>query len=243
MRKIFNLIMISAFCGYQAKADLPPKPSYKDFAKLTQNSPFGVKKPAPVQAPVVAPPANTTLMLTGVTKLADGWSVGVSDKKNPTRGVISLSSNQSVDGISIVKVEQDPDNYRNTKVTVKQGGATYTLKFDSAEVEKGIQESAKQSQQAVQKLEQQAAAPQAQPQPVQGDQGSEEYKRAREEMMREAAELRKMRESGNTGDDYQKRRQALMEKANELRRDWRSRRRGGDEASPGGNDGGDRRRR
>lgn len=241
MKNFTKLLISSVLCVNYASAEAPPKPNMGSFRDLLTNSPFGKKAPD-VVAPVQVVPQTTTYTLTGVSATADGWLVGIKDKKDPKKNIRLRSNGDPVDGISIVEVKQNRQNYRNTEVIIRQGGSNFSISFDTAAVEKSIQQSVKSNEQAIQQ-----AQAQTQPQNPPGEQNnnqenSEAYRQARENMMREAAELRKMRESGNTGEDYEQRRKELMEKANQIRQDYHGRRRGGDENGRDNNGGGERRR-
>lgn len=238
MKHLPKLLILSMLGAHCASAAPPPKPNMSNYRDLLINSPFGQKKPEVVETPQVVAP-TTTYILAGVSATAEGWLVGIKDKKNPNERITLRSDGEPVNGISIVEVKQDRRNYRNTEVIIKQGVTKFSISFDTAAVEKSIQQSVKESERVVHNTQSQ----QQPPNPSTSNQNdNNEQRQAREEMMREAAELRKMRESGNTGEEYEKRRQALMEKANEMRRDYRGRRRGGDENGRDNNDGGDRAR-
>lgn len=231
MKNCINAFLLSSLLAATAFGAAPKSPKYSDYAVLLSRSPFGKKVPPAVEiAPVVE--TKSTLTLTGLSRLSDGWMITLMDATKPTERIIIMNGADHPSGVSVVEVHQDPSDYTKTSVVVKQGGRNFKVGFNMLEIEKNIARAVKTNQAskpAVAKTGSAGNAPKST--------SNAEYEKKRNEMMKEAEALRKMRDAGNEGDEYTQRRKALMEKANEMRGEWRQRRRGSESSG-----GGDRRR-
>jgi len=217
--KIFTLSLLIVSCVVSLSTAAEPKsPKYNDYARLLNNSPFGKKAPPPV---IEAPPVvetKSTLGIMGASKVADGWIVTLVDAKKPSERFMVHSNKGSVNGVSVVSVEQDLNNYRNTTAVVSEGGKTYKVTFDTPTIDKNIANSVKAQKNIAKDKTRRLGSSGG------GSERGAEYDKLRKEMMKEAEALRKMRDSGSTGAEYQKRKKELLEKSAEMRSRWRQRR-------------------
>lgn len=118
-------------------AAAPRNPSIQEYSKLTEPSPFILKK---VELPTATQkPVNTSLSLRGVVKMDDGWWATVVDRKDPTKPITLREGKPAGErGISLSKVMQNVGDYKKTQVVVNMGGRLLTVGYNTAEIKKNL---------------------------------------------------------------------------------------------------------
>lgn len=110
-----------------AVAAPPQKFPLQKYASLWLNSPF-TTKPVVNSGEVAKDNPLNDWALGGITKFPDGWFVVLLNKKNPEERKLILPSGQS--DFKVVQVVEDPEDYRNTKVTLSADGQQGEVVYD-----------------------------------------------------------------------------------------------------------------
>lgn len=130
MNRIFLTILltlISLVMLVPASADVPKKQALGRYSRLWSKSPFTVPPAKEDQGPVVS--ALEDYVLTGVSKLPDGYFVVLMDKKKRERVAI-IPGEQNSKGFEVVSVIQDPIDYKATQVRIKVRNETGLVGYD-----------------------------------------------------------------------------------------------------------------
>jgi hypothetical protein len=129
---IQTTVMLVALGAAGVFAAPPKKQPIGRYVSLWTNSPFTVK-PDPV-VPEEAPNALEDYVLTGVSKLPEGYFVVLMNKKKREERIRIAPNDQNEAGFKVVKVTQDPYDYMKTEVEISVGGGktglvTYEEKY------------------------------------------------------------------------------------------------------------------
>ena len=113
-------------------AGAPKKQPIGRYVSLWTNSPFTVKPE--IEAPEELPNALEDYVLTGVSKLPDGYFVVLMNKKKRDERIRIAPNDHNAAGFKVVNVKQDPYDYMKTEVEISVGGGrtgvvTYEEKF------------------------------------------------------------------------------------------------------------------
>jgi hypothetical protein len=123
------------------EAALPKNPSVDEYLPLLRRSAFVIKKPViPTQQPII----NSSLTLRGVSMFDDGWFVTVVDRKDTKKRIfLREGAPANLNGIRLVKVNKDNDDYMKTTVVVMTGGRQMTIGYNSTDIKNGIAKATK----------------------------------------------------------------------------------------------------
>lgn len=116
----------------QGEESLPAVQKAEDFTIIQTKKPFApLIKKANALPQKKAPPPISSWVLKGVTKLGNKWYVVIADKKELTKDIILIQSQDREDGLSIVDVKPSESSYRETVVMIKDSNQnTFDIKFD-----------------------------------------------------------------------------------------------------------------
>ena len=109
-------------------AATPKKKPVGSYSTLWSKSPFTV--PPLVEVDDEGPGVLEDYVLTGVSKLPDGYFVTLMDKKKRENRVAIIPGEVNSLGFKVVSVVQDPIKYMETKVKISVGGETGTIGYD-----------------------------------------------------------------------------------------------------------------
>lgn len=136
MANFLTLILSIVALTMLGEAALPKNPSIDEYRPLLARSAFVIKKPViPTRKPII----NSSLTLRGVSMFDDGWFVTVVDRKDSKKRIfLREGAPANANGIKLVKVNKDNDDYMKTTVVVMTGGRQVTIGYNSADIKKGI---------------------------------------------------------------------------------------------------------
>lgn len=131
-RNIATGLLVAALGAGCLSARPPKKRPFTSYTSLWTNSPFTVK-PEPTPDEPVAD-ALEDYVLTGVSKLPEGYFVVLMNKKERDKRIRIAPNEQNAEGFKVVNVKQDPYDYMKTVVEIAVGGGktgvvTYEEKF------------------------------------------------------------------------------------------------------------------
>ena len=131
-RRIGMTLLVTALGAGVLGAAPPKKQPIGRYVSLWTNSPFTVK-PEIVKAEE-APNALEDYVLTGVSKLPEGYFVVLMNKKKRDERIRIAPNDHNSAGFKVVKVTQDPYDYKQTEVEIAVGGGktgvvTYDEKY------------------------------------------------------------------------------------------------------------------
>ena len=110
-------------------AGAPKKQPIGRYVSLWTNSPFTVKPE--VEAPEEIPNALEDYVLTGVSKLPEGYFVVLMNKKQRDERIRIAPNDYNAAGFKVVNVKQDPYDYMKTEVEIAVGGGrTGTVTYE-----------------------------------------------------------------------------------------------------------------
>lgn len=115
-----------------ASADVPRKKPVGSYSKLWSQSPFTVPPPPPDPGEE-GPGALDDYVLTGVSKLPEGYFVSLMNKKKREDRITIIPGQPNAGGYKVMSVVQDPIDYKATKVKISIGGMsgeTGTVTYD-----------------------------------------------------------------------------------------------------------------
>lgn len=128
-RAAWTLLVLGLGIGTLAAAP-PRKQPIGRYATLWTKSPFTVKPPPPVKEEL--PDALEDYVLTGVSKLPEGYFVVLMNKKKRDERIRLAPGDHNAAGFKVVKVTQDPYDYKLTEVEISVNGSprTGTVTYD-----------------------------------------------------------------------------------------------------------------
>jgi hypothetical protein len=131
-RLIQTTVMLVALGAASLFAGPPKKQPIGRYVSLWTNSPFTVKPDE--EPPEEVPNALEDYVLTGVSKLPEGYFVVLMNKKKREERVRIAPNDPNDAGFEVVKVTQDPYDYMKTEVEIAVGGGktglvTYEEKY------------------------------------------------------------------------------------------------------------------
>lgn len=143
MTQFLKLVLILGMLTQGVAAALPKNPSINEYKLLLARSPFIIKKFVETKP---KPVINSSLTLRGVSMFDDGWFVTVVDRKAPqTRIFLREGAPTNTQGIRLLKVSKNNDDYMKTTVTLMTGGQQVTVAYNSADIKKSISKATKAS--------------------------------------------------------------------------------------------------
>lgn len=128
MSRFANPILVAALLVLPAGAAAPRKVPLATYSRLWTQSPFTVK-------PVIEPTAREEdnpfedWALGGVSGASGNKIVILFHRKEANKQMIVDSGDPSTE-FKIVKIKQDPDDYRKTEVVISGSGKTGTVTYD-----------------------------------------------------------------------------------------------------------------
>ncbi len=141
MTKFLTSILSLVALTMLGEAALPKSPSVDEYRLLLTRSAFVIKKPViPTQQPIV----NSSLTLRGVSMFDDGWFVTVVDRKDTKKRIyLREGAPANSDGIRLVEVNKNNNDYMKTTVVVMTGGRQMTIAYNSSDIKNSIAKASK----------------------------------------------------------------------------------------------------
>jgi len=118
---------------------IPQDPQFKDFSELLTKSPFEIEIKAEEAPKEQAPPSFYSLR--GVVQLGDGWMATLINRKDPNKNII-LHQGVAKDGLTLVNVNQNGDDYHKTEAIINENGRVTSVGYNTADIKKSLAKTA-----------------------------------------------------------------------------------------------------
>ncbi len=129
--------------GMLPAESIPKDPLLKDYQGLLRRPLFTQEIKAEVAAPIEKK-NSTTYYLRGVSKFEEGWFVSLVDVKNPKQTIfLKEGASDNAQGLRLVKVRQNKDDFTQTRVLVMASGQQITLGYNLRQLKRSITTPAK----------------------------------------------------------------------------------------------------
>jgi hypothetical protein len=124
--KSLSILLLAAFAGLSAHANVPEKAPRVKYTGLWTNSPFTSKPPPPPPGETVNPFED--FMLTGIAPVPGGYRITIVSKKNPD--VKKVLEPGVADEFKVVTVNRNPQKSLGTTVVLSSGSIQGTVSFE-----------------------------------------------------------------------------------------------------------------